>query len=133
MNFIPYYVYMYICCTVEINSTTTTTPTDYLGGCAKWETLCHRDEVHWDFGSLVSLLRRVFGPWVTVASLYAEFYSRRMESVGETLAEYSTALIRLHQRLEGTGPKFAERQALVTALRSTSLLSVYGMSGCDMS
>ena len=23
MNFIPYYVYMYICCTVEINSTTT--------------------------------------------------------------------------------------------------------------
>ena len=24
MNFIPYYVYMYICCTVEINSTTTT-------------------------------------------------------------------------------------------------------------
>ena len=25
MNFIPYYVYMYICCTVEINSTTTTT------------------------------------------------------------------------------------------------------------
>ena len=27
MNFIPYYVYMYICCTVEINSTTTTTTT----------------------------------------------------------------------------------------------------------
>ena len=42
----------------------------------------------------MSLLRRMFGPRETVTSLYAEFYSR-MQSVGETLAEYSTALIRL--------------------------------------
>ena len=62
----------------------------YLGGCAKEEVLCHPD-VRRDFGALVSLLRRVFGPWETVTSLYALFYWL-MESVGETLAEYSRAL-----------------------------------------
>ena len=39
---------------------------DYICGCAKEEALCHPDEVHRDFGALVSLLRRVFGPWETV-------------------------------------------------------------------
>ena len=84
---------------------------DYLGGCAKEEVLCHPDEVRRDFGALVSLLRRMFGPLETVTSLYAEFYSR-MQSEGETLAEYSRALIRLHQRIEGAAPTMAERQAL---------------------
>ena len=73
---------------------------DYLGGSAKEEVLCHPDEVRRAFGALVSLLRRMFGPCETVTSLYAEFYSR-MQSVGETLAEYSRALIWLHQRIEG--------------------------------
>ena len=84
---------------------------DYLGGCAKDEVLCHPDEVRRDFGALVSLLRRMFGPLETVTSLYAEFYSR-MQSERETLAEYSRALIRLHQRIEGAAPTMAERQAL---------------------
>ena len=84
---------------------------EYLGGCAKEEVLCHPDEVRRDFGALVSLLRRIFGPLETVASLYAEFYSR-MQSEGETLAEYGRALIRLHQRIEGAAPTMAERQAL---------------------
>ena len=84
---------------------------DYLGGCAKEEALCYPDEVRRDFGVLVSRLRRVFGPWETVTSLYADFYSR-MQSVGETLAEFSRALIRLHQRIEGAAPTVAERQAL---------------------
>ena len=84
---------------------------DYLGGCAKEEALCYPDDVRRDFGALVSLLRRVFGPWQTVTSLYADFYSR-MQSVGETLAEFSRTLIRLHQRIEGAAPTVAERQAL---------------------
>ena len=42
---------------------------DYLGGCAKEEALCYPDDVRRDFGALVSLLRRVFGPWQTVTSL----------------------------------------------------------------
>ena len=84
---------------------------DYLGGCAKEEALCYPDEVRRDFGVLVSRLRRVFGPWETVTSLYADFYSR-MQSVGETLAEFSRVLIRLHQRIEGAAPTIAERQAL---------------------
>ena len=83
----------------------------YLGGCAKEEVLCHPDKVRQDFGALVSLLRRVFGPWETVTSLYAKFYSR-MQSVRETLAELSRALIRLHQRIEDAAPTDAERQAL---------------------
>ena len=68
---------------------------EYLGGCAREEALCHPGEVRRDFGALVSLLRRVFGPRETVTSLYAEFYSW-MQSIGETLAEFSRALIRLH-------------------------------------
>ena len=84
---------------------------DYLGACTKEEVLCHPDEVRRDFGALVSLLRRVFEPWGTVTSLCDEFYSR-MKSVGETLAEYSRALIRLHQRIEGAAATMAERQAL---------------------
>ena len=84
---------------------------DYLGGCANQEVLCHPDEVRRDFGTMVSLLRRVFAPWENVTSLYADLYSR-MQSVGETLAEFSRALIRLHQRIEGAAPTVAELQAL---------------------
>ena len=85
---------------------------DYLiGGCAKQEVLCHPDEVRRDFRALMSLLRRVFGPWETASLHYADFYSR-MQSVGETLAEFIRALIRLHQRIEGAAPTVAERQAL---------------------
>ena len=69
---------------------------EYLGVYAKQEMLCHPDEARRDFGALVSLLRRVFGPLETVTSLYGVFYSRT-QSEGETLAEYSKALIRLLQ------------------------------------
>ena len=51
-------------------------------------------------GSIMYLLRLVFGPCETVTSVYAELYLR-MQSLGDTLAEYSRALIRLHQRIEG--------------------------------
>ena len=57
---------------------------DYLGGDAKDEVLCRTDEVRRDFGALVSLLRRMFGPLQTVTSLYDEFYSR-MQSEGRRL------------------------------------------------
>ena len=40
-----------------------------------------------------------------------DFYSR-MQSVGETLAEFSRVLIRLHQRIESAAPTIAERHAL---------------------
>ena len=73
--------------------------------------LCQPDEVRRDFWALVSLLQRVFGPCETVTSLYAEFYSR-MQSVGETLAEFSRSLMRLHQGIEGAAPTVAERQVL---------------------
>ena len=56
--------------------------------------------------------------------------------MGETLAEYSRAPIQLHQRIEGAEPTVAERRpwlSLARALWNTSLLSVYGMIGYDMS
>ena len=84
---------------------------DNLGGCARDEVLCHPDEVRRDFGALVSLLRRMFEPWQTVTSLYAELYTW-MLSVHETLAEYSRSLIRLHQLIESVAPTAAESQAL---------------------
>ena len=56
--------------------------------------------------------------------------------MGETFAEYSRALIRLHQRIEEAAPTVAERQALVVigdgALKHQFVVGV-GMSGCDMS
>ena len=57
-------------------------------------------------GNCMSLLRRVFLPCDTVTSLYAEFYSQ-MKSVRETLAEFSRALIRLHQGIECAAPTVA--------------------------
>ena len=75
-----------------------------VGGCAKEEVLRHPDDVNRDIGAMVSLLRRLFGPWETVTSLYAEFHSR-MQSVGATLAEFRRSLIRLHQRIEGAAPR----------------------------
>ena len=85
---------------------------EYIGGCAKEEVLCHPYEVRLDFGAMESLLRRLFWPREIVTSVYAEFHSR-VQSVGETLAEFSRALIRLHQRIESAAPAVAERQALV--------------------
>ena len=84
---------------------------DYLGGRAREEVLCHPEKVRRDFGALVSVLRRRFGPWETVGSLHCEFYAR-MQSDGETLAEYSRVLIRLYKRIEGAASTVAKRQAL---------------------
>ena len=88
---------------------------DNLGGCAMDEVWCHPDEVRPDFGALVSLLRRMFGPWQTVTSLYAEFYTR-MQSVHDTLVEYSRSLIRLHQLIESVAPTAAESQTLAVLI-----------------
>ena len=54
----------------------------------------------------------MFVQWETATLLYAEFYSR-MQSVGETLAGYSRALIQLHQRIEDAAPTVEEPHALV--------------------
>ena len=51
------------------------------------------------------------GVWAVGDRDVAEFYSR-VQSVGETLAEFSRALTRLHQRIESAAPTVTERQAL---------------------
>ena len=68
----------------------------------------------------------MFGPRQTVTSLYAEFYSR-VQSVGETLAEFSRALIRLHQRIESAAPTLAELQTV--AVRGDGSLKYQFVAG----
>ena len=100
---------------------------DYLGCRARQEALCQPDEARRDFRALVPVLRRGFGPWETVGSLSAEFYSW-MQSKGETLAEYSRILIRLYQRIEGAALTVAQRQVLAAlgddALKHQSVVCV---------
>ena len=100
-----------------------------------WQAMCQPEEVRRDFGALVSALRRRFGPWETVGSLRTEFYAR-MQSEGETLAEYSRVIIRLYQRIEGAAPTVAQRRALALigddALRHQFVVGVRD-HWCDVS
>ena len=71
---------------------------DHLGGCAKEEVLCHPLAMRQSVESLVALLRSRFGPLESVHSLHAAFHER-MQLEGESLADYSGVLMRLHDRM----------------------------------
>ena len=84
---------------------------DHLGGCAKEEVLCHPLAMRQSVESLVALLRSRFGPLESVHSLHAAFLER-MQSEGESLADYSRVLVRLHDGMEQAAATLAEGQAL---------------------
>ena len=92
---------------------------DHLGGCAREEVLCHPDAVRHDYKALVTLLQLRFGPPETVPSLSTAFHAR-MQLDGETLADYSRVLMRLHSRMEKAATTEAEGQALAL-LRDNAL------------
>ena len=69
--------------------------------------------------SLTALLRSRFGPLETVHSLQAGFPAR-MQLEGESLADYSRVLMRLHDRIEKAAATLAEGQAH-TLLRDNAL------------
>ena len=86
---------------------------DHLGGCAKEEVLCHPLAM-WrqSMESLTALLLRSrFGPLETVHSLQAGFHAR-MQLEGESLADYSRVLMRLHDRIEKAAATLAEGHVL---------------------
>ena len=86
---------------------------DHLGGAAKEEVLCASEAVKGDYVELTSLLRKRFGPAETLHSL-------RVKQDGESLADYSRALMRLYSRMEKSAPKPEDLQAL-ERLRDISL------------
>ena len=69
--------------------------------------------------SLVALLRSRFGPLESVHSLHAAFHER-MQLEGESLADYSRVLMRLHDRMEQAAATLAEGRALAL-LRDNAL------------
>ena len=69
--------------------------------------------------SLIALLRSRFGPMETVPSLHAAFRAR-LQLEGESLADYSRVLVRLHDRMEKAAATLAEGQALAL-LRDNAL------------
>ena len=104
---------------------------DHLGGCAKEEVLCHPHAMRQSVESLTALLRSRFGPMETVPSLHAAFHAR-MQLEGESLADYSRVLMRLHDRMEkaaatlcgGTGASPAQGQCTQGAVCSGSATTV---------
>ena len=104
---------------------------DHLGGSARDEVLCHPLSVRQDLASLTTLLRVRFGPPESIASLNAAFHSR-CQLEGESLAEYSRVLMRIHDRMEQSAASLVERQALAllrdNALKEQFVRGVRGQS-----
>ena len=92
---------------------------DHLGGAARDKVDCHPEAVRYSLTQLKALLRLRFGPIESVASLNAAFHAR-MQSDGESLADYSRALMRLHDRMAKAAASQAEGQAL-SLLRDNAL------------
>ena len=92
---------------------------DLLGGRAREEVLCHPKEIRVCLQSLVALLKSRFGPRETAASLYAAFHAR-VQASGEGLADYSCAIMRLHDRMVQAAATEAKGGGL-TLLRDDAL------------
>lgn len=107
------------------------TALDFLGGVAKEEVLCTPTEDRDSFAQLSALLVKRFGAPETVQSLTRALYSRT-QLVGESLADFSRALIRLHDRMEHTAVNAQERDAL-NQLRESALKEQFCKGVRDMS
>ena len=92
---------------------------DHLGSEAKEEVLCCPADQREDFKGLSALLSRRFDSPATVQSLNASFYGRT-QGDGESLAEYSRALMRLYSHMESVAEGSAQ-QAALTQLRENAL------------
>ena len=86
---------------------------DHLGGVAKEEILCSPPEDRDTLEKLVARLYKVFDQSESVAALTGTLYTR-CQKEGETLAEFSRALMRIHDRMEqsANGPELAALQLM---------------------
>ena len=98
----------------------TVTLVDHLGGDAKEEVLCASQQVRDNFTDLTALLKRRFGPLETVASL-SRALGARVRLEGETLADYSRAIMRLYSRMEKAAASTPDDQAALVRLRDMTL------------
>ena len=83
---------------------------DHLGGVAKDEISCCPPEEIETMPQLIAVLVRMFGPPANVAALTSEFHARSQRE-GETLAEFSRAIMLIHDSMERTADE-PERAAL---------------------
>ncbi|XP_033117093.1 uncharacterized protein LOC117117025 [Anneissia japonica] len=92
---------------------------DHLGGSAKEELLCYGLDVRGDHRRIIEVLKERFGPQETNASL-SETLHNRVQQDGESLAEFSLALMRIYGKMEAATSDATERAAL-TRLRDNTL------------
>ena len=86
---------------------------DHLGGDARDEVLCSPPRERDTLPKLVGLLRRMMGPPVSLATLTSTLYART-QNEGESLAEYSRCLMRIHDQMEQScGPRESEALRLL--------------------
>ena len=83
---------------------------DHLSGVAKEEIMCAPVGERNTYEKVASLLQIRFGPLESVSSLTSALYAR-VQLEGESLADYSRALMRLHDRMEQASGE-RERAAL---------------------
>ena len=86
---------------------------DHLGGVAREEVLCSPPEDRDTLDKLVARLRKAFGQSESVTGLTGILYARCQHD-GETLAEFSRALMRIHDRMESSakGPELNALQLM---------------------
>lgn len=86
---------------------------DHLGGVAKEEVLCSPPEDRDSPEKLIARLCKVFGQSESVTALTGTLYAR-CQNDGETLAEFSRALMRIHDRIESSakGPELNALQLM---------------------
>ncbi|XP_033114931.1 uncharacterized protein LOC117115305 [Anneissia japonica] len=83
----------------------------HLGGAVKDEIMCYGDDVKRDSARIIEKLEALFAPVNTVQSLSSNFHSRSQLD-GESLGDYSRALMRIYQRMTKAATMDVERAAL---------------------
>lgn len=91
---------------------------DQLGGAAKEEILCLSELQRAQYKEVVGALQLSFGSSETVQSLSSAFHSRTQQE-GESLADFSRALLRLYGKMEAMAPSPEEAEALGSLKDST--------------
>ena len=84
---------------------------DYLAGAAREEILCLSQEKRQDFQEMVTCLQLCFGYQETTQTLSCQFYNR-VQRDGESLGDFSRALMRMYSKMEKAALTEAEGQAL---------------------
>ena len=87
------------------------TALDHLGGVAKEEVACSPPADREDYARLLRVLRMRFGQQESVQSLNAAFYARQQQE-GESLADFSRALMLFYNQIETAANDPQESEAL---------------------